>query len=140
MSHVKWNFFINRLKKSSHFFFLNVRNWCRLGEHLFYETLSIKQQKEYVALELPENIPCEDGWAYTLARKISAQRIFEKKYKQSYRWFIEREQVNVPTEIIEEIIPYFTLKSKEFFPFKFLPYIECNLCIRLTFRPKVENG
>ncbi|WP_040615169.1 hypothetical protein [Rickettsiella grylli] len=54
-------------------------------------------------MELRENIPCEDGWAYTLARKISGQRIFEKKYKQSYRWFIEREQVNVPTELSKKL-------------------------------------
>src|SRR5437879_11379988 len=39
-------------------------------------------------------IPCEGGLAYSLARKISAQRIFEKRYKQSYKWFIEREHVN----------------------------------------------
>lgn len=83
-------------------------------------------------------IPCEGGIAYTLARKLSAQKIFEKKYKQSYRWFIAREHVNVPTEIFEEITPYFILESKEFFPFKFLPFIACNLCIGLTFRPKLR--
>lgn len=142
-----------------------------LGEHLFYETLSYEQRKNYVALELRENmaeaiknnhsditvligdcqkqiqaqdnefdrilaihvlehltnlpeavkeiyrvchkqngvfsvvIPCEGGIAYSLARKISAQRIFEKRYKQSYKWFIAREHVNVPTEILEEITP-----------------------------------
>lgn len=124
-----------------------------LGEHLFYEALSSEQRKNYVALELRENmaekirnnhpgvqvwvgdcqerisaqdhefdriiaihvlehlpnlpmaikeiyrvchkkngffsvvIPCEGGRVYSWARKISAQRIFEKKYKQSYKWF-----------------------------------------------------
>lgn len=172
-----------------------------LGEHIFYETLSDEQQKNYVAFELRENmaekirnnhpdvqvligdcqeripaqdnefdrilaihvlehlpnlpaavkeiyrvchkingffsvvIPCESGLAYSFARKISAQRIFEKKYNQPYKWFIEREHVNVPTEILEEISPYFKLESLEFFPFNFLPFIWCNLCIGLTFKP-----
>jgi ubiquinone/menaquinone biosynthesis C-methylase UbiE len=173
-----------------------------LGEHLFYETLSYEQRKNYVALELRANmaeqiknnhpdiqvivgdcqqkipvqdneferilaihvlehlpnlpvaikeiyrvchkkngffsvvIPCEKGMAYSFARKISAQRIFEKRYKQSYKWFIEREHVNVPKEIIEEITPYFKLESQVFFPFRFLPFIWCNLCIGLTFKSR----
>jgi ubiquinone/menaquinone biosynthesis C-methylase UbiE len=84
-------------------------------------------------------IPCEGGIAYSLARKTSAQRIFEKKYKQPYKWFIEREHVNIPREILEEITPYFKLESQEFFPFKFLPFIWCNLCIGLTFTPKIRS-
>ncbi|MEN9450438.1 MAG: hypothetical protein RJA83_1052 [Pseudomonadota bacterium] len=173
-----------------------------LGEHLFYEALTIEQRKNYVALELRANmaekirnnhpdirvlvgdcqqkiaaqdnefdrilaihvlehlpnlpeaikeiyrichkgngffsvvIPCEGGKAYSLARKISAQRLFEKRYKQSYNWFIEREHVNLSTEILDEINPYFNLESREFFPFKFLPYTWCNLCIGFTFKPK----
>lgn len=173
-----------------------------LGEHLFYEKLSTNQRKNYVALELLENmaetirnnhpdikvlvgdcqqkilvqdnefdrilvihvlehlpnlpaavmeiyricdkkkgflsivIPCEGGLIYSLARKISAQKLFEKKYKQSYKWFIERQHVNVPKEILEEITPYFHLESVEFFPFKFLPFVWCNLCIGCTFKPK----
>ena len=55
-------------------------------------------------------IPCEGSLAYTLARRISAQRIFEKRYKQSYRWFIEREHINRPREILEELNPFFTIE------------------------------
>ena len=83
-------------------------------------------------------IPCERGWLYSFERKISAQRIFEKRYKQSYQWFIEREHINVPQEILNEILPYFTLVSREYFPFKFTPFIWCNLCIGLTFKPRQE--
>lgn len=80
-------------------------------------------------------IPCEGGLAYSMARKISAQRIFEKRYQQSYRWFIEREHVNVPAEILEELEPYFYIEQKSFFPFP-LPAVFCNLCIGLTLKPK----
>jgi ubiquinone/menaquinone biosynthesis C-methylase UbiE len=83
-------------------------------------------------------IPCEGGLAYSLSRKISAQRIFEKRYKQPYKWFIEREHVNKPAEILKEILPYFRLESRQFFPFKFLPFVWCNLCIGLTFKPRTQ--
>src|SRR5271166_4953031 len=54
-------------------------------------------------------IPCEGSLAYSLARRMSAQRIFEKRYKQSYRWFIEREHINKPEEIMAELRRFFTI-------------------------------
>jgi ubiquinone/menaquinone biosynthesis C-methylase UbiE len=196
------NFNNNYVIKNKPFIFTKTLEiGAGLGEHLFYETLSDEQRKNYVAFELRENmaekirnnhpdvqvlvgdcqeripaqdnefdrilaihvlehlpnlpeavkeiyrvchkingffsvvIPCESGLVYSFARKISAQRIFEKKYNQPYRWFIEREHVNAPTEILEEISPYFKLESLEFFPFNFLPFIWSNLCIGLTFKP-----
>lgn len=80
-------------------------------------------------------IPCEGSAAYTLARKISAQRIFEKRYKQSYKWLIEREHINLPEEIFEELSPYFKQVSATFFPIP-LRLQFCNLCIGATFIPK----
>lgn len=80
-------------------------------------------------------IPCEGGFMYQAARKISAQRIFEKKYRQPYQWFIEREHVNKPEEIIQELSYYFEIENKQFFPFHFAS-IHLNLCIGLTLIPK----
>jgi len=82
-------------------------------------------------------IPCEGSLAYTLARKISAQRIFEKRYQQSYKWFIEREHINRPREILEELSPYFRVESRSFFPLT-LPLLFCNLAIGLTLRPRAS--
>jgi SAM-dependent methyltransferase len=81
-------------------------------------------------------IPCEGGLAYSLARKISAQRIFEKRYKQPYAWFIEREHINRPAEILAELRPYFEITHRSFFPLPFLPFIFCNLVFGLTLTPK----
>jgi SAM-dependent methyltransferase len=81
-------------------------------------------------------IPCEGSAAYSLARKMSAQRIFEKRYRQSYRWFIEREHLNVPAEIFEELAPYFVRKKSTYFPIP-VPLEFCNLCIGATFVPRV---
>lgn len=84
-------------------------------------------------------IPCEGGLAYSLARKISAKRIFEKRYKQPYKWFIEREHINKPLEIMEELAPYFDVIHREFYPLK-IPTVSLNLCIGLTLKPKRQQA
>jgi SAM-dependent methyltransferase len=76
-------------------------------------------------------IPCEGGLAYAVGRRISAQRIFEKRYKQSYRWFIGREHLNTPHEILPELEKHFKVKHRAFFPLG-IPLIFCNLSIGLT--------
>ena len=80
-------------------------------------------------------IPCEGSLAYSLARKLSAQRIFEARYQQSYKWFIEREHINLPNEIFEELAPYFNITSSTFFPIPFKAQF-CNLCIGANLKPK----
>jgi ubiquinone/menaquinone biosynthesis C-methylase UbiE len=79
-------------------------------------------------------IPCEGGLAYTLARKISAERLFKKRYKMPYKWFIEREHVSKPLEIIKELSHYFDITNRAFFPFM-IPSINLNLVIGLTLKP-----
>jgi SAM-dependent methyltransferase len=82
-------------------------------------------------------IPCEGGMAYTLARRVSAQRIFEKRYNQPYKWFIEREHVNRPSEILGQLRPYFTVSQRTFYPLR-IPAVFCNLVIGLTLQPRTE--
>jgi ubiquinone/menaquinone biosynthesis C-methylase UbiE len=83
-------------------------------------------------------LPCEGSPAYTLARRISAQRIFEKRYKQSYKWFIEREHINVPNEIIDELAQYFEIERRSYFPIP-IPQLWCNLVVALNLRPKAQH-
>src|SRR6266536_1764446 len=52
-------------------------------------------------------IPCEGSLAYGLARRMSAQRLFEKRYQQSYKWFISREHLNRPHEILAMLDGHF---------------------------------
>lgn len=80
-------------------------------------------------------IPCEGGLTYRIARYFSAQRVFEKRYNQSYKWFIEREHINTPTEIITELATFFEITQRTFFPF-IVPSIHLNLCIGLTLKPR----
>jgi len=80
-------------------------------------------------------IPCEGGLAYGLARRISAQRIFERRYKVSYDWFVKSEHINLPREIIAELKEHFEILERRYFPLR-LPIITANLVIGLTMRPR----
>jgi ubiquinone/menaquinone biosynthesis C-methylase UbiE len=83
-------------------------------------------------------IPTEGSLAYSLARKISAERIYKKRYGGSYKWFYTREHINLPQEIIDELDPYFTIESRQFFPLPLMRWLFCNLCIGLVLRPRPE--
>jgi len=79
-------------------------------------------------------IPCEGGLAYSLARNISARRIFEKRYQQSYDWFVASEHINLPHEILVELTPRFRIEQRVFFPL-LAPIVTANLVIGLTLKP-----
>jgi SAM-dependent methyltransferase len=81
-------------------------------------------------------IPCEGSPAFAIARKISAERVYKKRYGGSYKWFYTREHINFPDEIMEELAPYFTIESRCFFPLPFLPFIFNNLVIGLSLVPR----
>ena len=81
-------------------------------------------------------IPCEGSFAYSIARKISAERIFKKKYNMSYKWFIEREHLSVPSEIFNELEKFFKVVSASYFPISIMPLEFCNLCIGLNLKKK----
>ncbi|RME15483.1 MAG: class I SAM-dependent methyltransferase [Bdellovibrio sp.] len=74
-------------------------------------------------------LPCEGGWAYELARKLSSERMFKKKFKMEYRPIIKSEHVNTLPEIL------FALREKgwqversKYFPLK-IPLWSFNLCL-----------
>jgi SAM-dependent methyltransferase len=81
-------------------------------------------------------IPCEGGLAYGISRRISAQKIFEQRYKQSYRWFIEREHINHADEILKELHPYFEIMQQTFFPFGLIPIQTLNLVIGISLKAR----
>jgi SAM-dependent methyltransferase len=81
-------------------------------------------------------IPCEGSPAYSLARKISAERVYNRHFKGGYSWLISREHINRPHEILAELHPYFTIERKVLFPLPFLPFIFNNLCIGLALKPR----
>lgn len=80
-------------------------------------------------------IPCEGGLAYGLARFVSSEQMFRRRYGQSYKWCIDSEHISIPDEIIREVSRYFDIVHQEFFPLK-VPVVSLNLVIGMTFKPK----
>jgi SAM-dependent methyltransferase len=75
--------------------------------------------------------PCEGSLAYSLARRVSAKRIFEKMYRTPYRWFIEREHVNTYHEVRTELARRFHIIDERRWPLRSLP-LAMNLVVGLT--------
>ncbi|HNC24463.1 MAG TPA: class I SAM-dependent methyltransferase [Opitutaceae bacterium] len=82
-------------------------------------------------------IPTEGSPAYSLARRISAQRVWNRRFGGGYEEFYRREHINLPHEIFEELAPWFTIEARSFFPLG-LPWVFCNLCIGLALRPRAR--
>ena len=78
-------------------------------------------------------IPCEGGFGYALGRRVTSQRVFEKRYNMDYSWYIKSEHFNVPSEIMEELDLRFTRQRSLWWPLK-VPSVHLNLCLGLTYR------
>jgi len=77
-------------------------------------------------------LPCEGSLAYSLAREVSAKRLFKKLYpNMSYDIIVKNEHVNTYYEVFEEIkTGGFCIERMVFFPFP-IPYVFCNLVVGL---------
>jgi SAM-dependent methyltransferase len=84
-------------------------------------------------------LPCDPGLLYRIARRVSAERIFRKRYNQSYDWFISREHINSPAEILQTLGRHFKMRDKAYFPF-LVPLVNLNLCIGLLATPRGGPG
>jgi SAM-dependent methyltransferase len=78
-------------------------------------------------------IPCEGGFGYALGRRVTSKRVFEKRYKMDYDWYIKSEHFNVPGEIVAELDQRFARQRRSWWPLK-VPTVHLNLCLGLTYR------
>jgi SAM-dependent methyltransferase len=76
-------------------------------------------------------IPCEGGFGYSLGRRVTTKRAFERRYKTSYKWHIESDHVNSAREVIHELYRQFAVTSSTYFPAR-VPLVDLNLIIGLT--------
>jgi hypothetical protein len=72
-----------------------------------------------------------------LARKLSAERVWYRHFTAPYSEFYKREHINLVSEILEELNPYFTIETRSFFPLR-VPLEFCNLVIGLVLFPRPE--
>lgn len=82
-------------------------------------------------------IPCEGGLSYSLARKISAERVFVKNFKMDYTPIVKNEHVSTYEEIYSLLKEYFDIQNQGYFPLP-IPLATLNLVVglRLTKRKK----
>ena len=76
-------------------------------------------------------MPCDPGFLYKMCRKVSSERLMRKHFNVDYDWFINREHINSPDEILYFVNKKFKPLNKKFFPF-LIPSVNLNICIGLT--------
>jgi SAM-dependent methyltransferase len=84
-------------------------------------------------------IPCEGGQLYSLGRRLTTKRIFEKRYKVPYEWMIGQEHCNTAREVLAELDRNFQVRLRRFFPMK-LPSVDFNLVIGLELSLRLDYG
>lgn len=84
-------------------------------------------------------IPCEGGKLYLFARSISSKPVFEKRYGLDYGTVVKVDHCNVPSEVTEELMYYFRITKKTFYPF-LIPSVNLNWAIGMVLKPisKIE--
>lgn len=75
-------------------------------------------------------IPCEGGRLYSLGRRFTTKRMFEKRYKKPYEWMIRQEHCNTAREVLTELDRHFHVRTRTFFPLR-VPAVDLNLVIGL---------
>ncbi|MGH2852780.1 MAG: class I SAM-dependent methyltransferase [Solirubrobacteraceae bacterium] len=83
-------------------------------------------------------IPCEGGLAYSLGRRVTSKRAFERRYKTSYDWHIKSEHVNRAREILHELRSRFDFADMAYYPSR-IPLVDVNLLIGLTCVGRAEG-
>ena len=78
-------------------------------------------------------LPCEGGWLYTLGRRLTTQRLFEKRYGMSFDWCIQSEHVSTVPEIVHELDARFRREHASWFP-TMIPTVHANICAGFTYR------
>jgi phosphatidylethanolamine/phosphatidyl-N-methylethanolamine N-methyltransferase len=75
-------------------------------------------------------IPCEGGRLYSLGRRFTTKRIFEKRYHTPYEWMIGQEHCNTAREVLDELNRRFQVRGQQFFPLR-VPAVDLNLVVGL---------
>jgi SAM-dependent methyltransferase len=83
-------------------------------------------------------VPCEGGVAYALARKVSAERLFRRRFRMDYTPIIRNEHVSTLVEIMDALTGEFAIDVRSFFPLR-VPLQTLNLCVALRLTPRPDG-
>jgi len=80
-------------------------------------------------------LPCEGGISYSLARKISSEQMFRKRFKMDFTPIIQNEHVSTYAEVHREVMTNFRAERTVNFPLPiYAPAI--NICIALRVKKR----
>jgi SAM-dependent methyltransferase len=82
-------------------------------------------------------LPCEGGFAYSIARRVSAERLFRRHFHMDYTPIVRNEHVSTLDEIEFELRERFTTTSGAYFPLK-VPILTINLVVAYRCTPRRE--
>jgi SAM-dependent methyltransferase len=78
-------------------------------------------------------LPCEGGLSYSLARKISSEWMFQKRFKMDFTPIIQNEHVSTYAEVRREIVKFFRVARTVNFPLPiYAPLINICVALRVT--------
>ena len=83
-------------------------------------------------------LPCEGGLAYAVARKISAERLFRKRFGMDYTPIVQNEHVSTLDEVLDELDREFESRARCFFPMR-VPITTLNLCLAQRLVPRRQR-
>ena len=84
-------------------------------------------------------IPTEGGLAYALGRKLSAERLFRKRFRMDYTPIRLNEHVSTFSEIASELERVFRVERRAFYPL-IVPIPTINLFVGYRLRKKALGG
>ncbi|MBK7974498.1 MAG: class I SAM-dependent methyltransferase [Deltaproteobacteria bacterium] len=84
-------------------------------------------------------VPTEGGLAYALGRKLSAERLFRKRFRMDYTPIRQNEHVSTYTEIAAELTRVFRVERRVFYPLA-VPIATLNLFVGYRLRRKFPGG
>lgn len=61
-------------------------------------------------------LPCEGGFAHTMGRKLTAERLFKKHFKMDFKPICKNEHVSTFPEIMEVLKERFVISRQSYFP------------------------
>jgi len=73
-------------------------------------------------------IPCEGGLAYGIARKVSAERLFRRRYRMDYTPIRLNEHVSTYRDVVGELVRRFEISKRAFYPLR-VPAMSINLFV-----------
>lgn len=74
---------------------------------------------------------------HEVTRESSAERFSRRGFCKGYSWFCNREPIDLPHEILAELVSHFVIRRQRFRLLPCVPTVFRNLCIGVALEPRL---